>query len=383
MKKKLIPVVVLILAVVGYLIWMRMDAAQHERMITGSGTIETTEIPVGSRVGGRITMVQADEGQAVKSGQALVVLDPYQLPAQRQQLEAQLAQAQARLNLLINGPRPQEVQAARAQYEAAQAQANLAQAGARQEDIAQAQANVRQAEADLQNTTRNFERFEALYNRKVVSQQELDNARTADQVAQERVNVARQQLRELQAGNRPQEVAAAQEQARAQLAQYRLIQSGTRQEEIAAQQAVVSSIQAQLAQLGESITELKVYSPCDCQVSSLDLKPGQLIAPNQTLATLTDLDALWVRVYIPEERFGQVQTGDVAEVRVDAFPRRVFKGKVVQLATRAEFTPRNVQTQETRRMQVFGVKVALDNKSRLLRPGMPADITFPHPKQAH
>jgi HlyD family secretion protein len=88
------------------------------------------------------------------------------------------------------------------------------------------------------------------------------------------------------------------------------------------------------------------------------------------------LNDIWIRVYVPEERFGQMQVGDTVQVTVDAFPDRIFAGKVIQLASRAEFTPRNIQTEEGRRAQVFGVKIALDNREHWLRPGMPADVTF-------
>jgi HlyD family secretion protein len=94
------------------------------------------------------------------------------------------------------------------------------------------------------------------------------------------------------------------------------------------------------------------------------------------VASLYDLNDIWIRVYVPEERFGQMGVGDKVSVKVDAFPDKIFEGTVVQLASRAEFTPRNVQTVEGRHAQVFGVKIAIDNHEQLLRLGMPADVTF-------
>lgn len=376
MNKRLLVPLLLILGIIAYFVWDYQKQRAEEVILDASGTIETTEVQVGSRIGGRIQAVIFEEGDMVKQGDILVQLDPYQLPAQRQELLAQLAQAQAILEELRRGPRPQEIAAAEAQYRQAQAQANLIASGTRTEEIEQAAANRRQAEADLENARRNYQRFQTLADRRVISQQELDTARTQFEVAQERVNAARQRETELRRGNRPQEIAAAQQEAQAQRQRLQLLRAGTRPEEIAAQEAIVQSIQAQLQQLEETENELAVRSPCSCQISSMDIKAGQLISPNQTLATLTNLNDLWVRVYIPEERFGQVKPGDPAEVTVDAFPRRTFKGRVVQIASRAEFTPRNVQTEETRKIQVFGVKVALDNQGLMLRPGMPADVHF-------
>jgi HlyD family secretion protein len=368
---------IILLIAVGTLLWYyRQTEAKNGGRLYASGTIETTEVSVGSRLGGRIRKVLFKEGDFVRPGDTLVQLDPYQLPEQRQELESQLLRARAVLAEMEQGARPEEIAAAAAQYRQAQAQADMIAEGARQEEIERAKANRRQTEQELENARLKFERFQSLYERQVISSQEFDEVRTRHEVSQERFRAAQQQEQELLSGRRPQEIIAAREQARAQREHLRLLQSGTRSEQIAAQRAVVKSIEAQIKQLDITGEELAVRSPCSCQISSMNIKPGQLIMPSQTMATLTDLDDLWVRVYIPEERFGLVRPGDTASVKVDPYPKRKFQGTVIQLASRAEFTPRNVQTEQTRRMQVFGVKVAINNTEGLLRPGMPADVTF-------
>lgn len=377
MKKRLI-IIVLALVLAGSLwgLWSHFKQQEAQNVIQASGTIQTTEIEVGSRIGGRITEVLAREGDNVRPGQVLVTLDPYQLPAQRAALQAQLAQAEVELTELKNGPLPQEIARARAQYQAAQSQASLQRAGARPEKISQAQASLRQAEATFHNDETNYHRYENLYQKEVISRQEFDNAKTTYENSLEAVNSAREHLLELERGNRPQEIAAARQQAQAQLAQLHLLEAGTRPEEIAQQKARIQNLRAQLEELNETVGETKIKASCPCQINSLDWRPGQLIAQNQTVASLYNLEDLWVRVYVPEERFGQMRVGDPVDVLVDAFPNHPFRGTVVQLASRAEFTPRNVQTEEGRRAQVFGVKIRLDNREQLLRPGMPADVTF-------
>jgi len=374
MKKRLLILFSIILVAVGAgLIWHMLSKTSG---LMASGTIETTEIQVGSRIGGRINGLYAKEGDDVQPGQVLVSLDPYQIPDQRAALEAQLAQAQEQLTQLINGPRPQEITQARAQYRASQAQASLQEAGARSEDIAQAEANLKQAEASLQNDKDNDQRFQQLYQRHVVSRQEFENVETTYKTSLEQTNAARQKLVELQNGNRPQEIETAVQQAHAQLAQLQLLEAGTRPEEIIQQKDQIKNLKAQIGQLDTTETETRIKAPCTCQINAMDWRPGQLLAVNQTVASLFNLGDLWIRVYIPEERFGLMRVGDIVQVKVDAYPNRSFRGTVVQLASRAEFTPRNIQTEEGRRAQVFGVKVALDNHERLLRPGMPADVTF-------
>lgn len=375
-KSRFILIALVVLALAGYLLWGFLKQLEAQNRMEGSGTIQTTEIQVGSLIGGRVIRTNAREGDFVKPGDVLVTLDPYQLPAQRQQLMAELAQAEAVLIELQRGPRPQEIEAAEAQYREALARANLVAEGPRQEEIAKAEAATRQAQADLEKAQATYLRFQTLYERHVISDQEFDEVRTNFRIAQEQLAAAQEQELELKRGPRPQEITAAQQQARALKEQYDLLKAGTRPEEIAAQEARIQTIKAQLAQLEATSDELSIQSTCHCQVSSLDLRPGQLVNPNQTVATLINLNDLWVRVYIPEERFGLVQPGDPATVRVDPYPKRTFAGTVIQVASRAEFTPRNVQTEETRKIQVFGVKVQIDNTERLLRPGMPADVTF-------
>jgi HlyD family secretion protein len=344
----------------------------HE--IKGSGTIESTEIEIGSRLGGRVADVFVEEGQSLDPGDVLLQFEAYQLPGQRAQLTAQLAQAQANLAALKDGPRPQEVAAAKAQYLSAKARASIVQSGARAEDIAQATAARKQAEAESQLTHKQFERFEQLLSKRVISQSEFDSAQANWAGAQEKLRIAKEREQALITGNRPQEIQSAQEQANAQFQQWQLLQQGSRPESIAAQAAMVQSIQAQLAQLDTAGTELAVKSPCACELSVFGAKPGQLILPNQSLATLTALDDIWIRIYVPETRLGEVMIGQKAKVDVDAFPGKHFEAKVVAIGSKTEFTPKNVQTEESRKAQVVAVKVAIQNPKHQLRPGMLADV---------
>ena len=79
---------------------------------------------------------------------------------------------------------------------------------------------------------------------------------------------------------------------------------------------------------------------------------------------------------MPEDRYGRISVGDKATLQVDAFPDRSFTAEVTQIADRAEFTPRNVQTASGRKATVYGVTLAVEGKSGRLKPGMPADLRF-------
>ena len=123
---------------------------------------------------------------------------------------------------------------------------------------------------------------------------------------------------------------------------------------------------------------MQIAAPGDCVLEVLSVKVGDVLAPNQPIATLLLTNHIWVRVFVPEPWLGQIKLDDSAKVRVDSFPGKDFTGVVEQINRAAEFTPRNVQTVDERIKQVFGVKVRLDNASNDLRAGMSADVTFPN-----
>ncbi len=150
---------------------------------------------------------------------------------------------------------------------------------------------------------------------------------------------------------------------------------GSRAEEIATARAAVEREQAQLAWLERQMDELTVRAPVAGRVEAFDLRPGDLVAANQTVATLLEPDQIWIRVYVPETRLAAVHTGDRVTLRVDTFPGRAFPGRVVEIRHRAEYLPRNVQTLDQRADQVFAVRVEPD-PSPDLRPGMAAAVTI-------
>jgi HlyD family secretion protein len=224
------------------------------------------------------------------------------------------------------------------------AQLAEAEAGPRKEEIAAAKAEweAQTAQQVLANAER--QRAAELIAEKTISTTEFDRAATAAQSAQQNVAAAK--------------------------ARYDLLLAGTRPERIAL-------IRAQLAELDTHLAEMKIAAPTNCVLEVLSVKVGDVLAPNQPVATLLLTNHIWVRVFVPEPWLGHITLGDAVKVRVDAFPTKDFAGVVEQVAREAEFTPRNVQTVGERVKQVFGVKVKLDNAEGQLRAGMAADVVFP------
>ena len=176
-----------------------------------------------------------------------------------------------------------------------------------------------------------------------------------------------QKLDELQRGYRPEEIAAAEAHYRETVATLEKLEHGNRREDIQAAKAAYEYDQARFR-------ERQVVAPSKATVEVLDVRPGDLIAPNTPVATLLERDQIYIRIYIPETEIGRVRLGQKAEIRVDSFPKSVFEGIVEQINQQAEFLPRNVQTREERVHQVIGVKIRINDPEGHILAGMAADV---------
>jgi membrane fusion protein YbhG len=123
-------------------------------------------------------------------------------------------------------------------------------------------------------------------------------------------------------------------------------------------------------------TSENITSPIDGVVLERLVEPDEFAAPGSTVMVVASLDALTLKIYVPEDRYGQVSLGQSVPVTVDSFPGVTFRGKVSFISDQAEFTPRNVQTKDSRETTVYAVKLALAPSGGKLKPGMPADATL-------
>lgn len=327
--------------------------------IPASGTLEARNISVGSKVGGRVMKVLVHEGDRVEANQLLVTLDDAELGAQMLQARGRLEQARALLKKLERGSRPEEIAQARA------AASTDAQApGYRLQEAAQLEFDLKRAQADEINAQQTFDRTARLADEGVLSRQNRDDA-------QARLDSARAAVRSLE-----RSVEAAHGRLREAEATKDMVERGPRREDIEAARADVLRAQGELAQAEARWAEREVRSPSAAVVEVLDLRPGDLLTPNATVAKLLEANQLYVMVYVPQNDVGRIQTGQRAEVKVDAFPKRVFTATVEQIRQKAEFLPRNVQTSDERQHQVFGVKLRVENPTNELRAGVQADVVF-------
>src|SRR5262249_47724975 len=155
-----------------------------------------------------------------------------------------------------------------------------------------------------------------------------------------------------------------------------LVEAGPRPGQVDTAQAQLAQAEAPLVQARARLADTRIEAPMDGIVLRKNLEVGATTAAGSAIVTLVDPSDLWLRAYIAETDVGRVKIGQTARVTVDAFPGQSFQGRVTGVATAAEFTPRNVQTQKERVNLVFRVRVAIANPDGRLKPGMPADAVI-------
>ncbi len=223
-----------------------------------------------------------------------------------------------------------------------------------------------------------YEAAETRYNNLVgaSNQFEIALARADLKLLESKLADARRRYEKLQQGPDPD--ALEQAQARLALAEANLERARAEptREQLTLAQAQVDTAQSQLEVLEAQLKKLAITAPVDGTVLVRMVEPGEVVNPGAPLLTLARLDDLRITVYLPEDRYGAVQLGQSAQVTVDSFPGVVFRGVVVRIADQAEFTPRNVQTDEGRRTMVFAIELSVDDPQGRLHPGMPADVVF-------
>ncbi|MEO8071081.1 MAG: HlyD family efflux transporter periplasmic adaptor subunit [Acidobacteriota bacterium] len=299
-----------------------------------SGYVEATDVRVSSKVPGRVDQVKVAEGARVTAGDVLVVLSPVDLDLAVRHAEADRAQASAQLALVRAGARPEDVQQAQSQVDAAAA-------------------DVRGAEAELGAAKSDQVRFEQLLQNRAGSQKQRDDAVTRREAAEARLKGATDRVHV----------------ADAALAR---IRAGARREEVDAARARVASADAQIATLNQRRTDATITSPASGIVSTRLAEPGEMVAVGQPLLTLVDLDHAWVNAYVEEPRVPSLRIDQAVTVVTDAGNR--LPGRIAFISPKAEFTPRNVQTTAERAKLVYRVKVTVDNREGVLKPGMPAEV---------
>ena len=321
--RRLLIVLVVLVVVAGALAWWRLGGVVRQRnaAIRGSGMIEVTEVDVAFEVPGKIVERPVDEGYLIDKGEPIARLDDREYRLHVERATAAKAAAEARYQMLLKGPRAQEIDEALASLEA--------------------------AESALSVQNADHRRVSELHRTGVASKAELDHSSTALAAAQ-----------------------AARDQARLRVD---LLKEGSRSEEIEEGRAVLHEAEKSLELAELNLSRCQLFSPVAGRILTKSREVGEIVQPGAPVVTIGDLTRPWLNIYIGERDLGRVALGESAEVTVDSFPDQPFIGRVSFVSDKSEFTPKNIQTPDERVKLVYRVKIELENRDQQLKPGMPAD----------
>lgn len=321
-KKRLIIVGIVILLIIAVLLINHFRTKEGNSALKLSGNVEVTETNVGFKLPGRIMELAADEGQQVKAGQVIARLDNAELASVVTQSKASLQEALTRLAELRAGSRAQEIERARS--------------------------SVNAQAADLDKAKKDYERADILYKNGAISTSQFEAAQNVYNTKAAQLKSAQETLS--------------------------LIKEGPRKEDIQAATHRVQQARAMMNTSEERLKDTVLVAPISGVVLRKNVELGEIISAGTPVFTIGDLENPWVKVYVKEDRLGQVKLGQKADIKVDSFKDKTYEGAITFISSEAEFTPKNVQTEEERVKLVFGVKIKVKNENGELKPGMPADV---------
>ena len=334
MKRRVIVVMVAVLALGGYATWQfgllerlgLIDAQSNA--LTLYGNVDIRQVELGFRVAGRIAELRFQEGDTVKKGDLLAVLDDRPYLDALDVASADLAAREADLKKFAGGSRPQEIAAARA--------------------------NVAEREATLKNAENLVERRQALVKTGAVSREAYDDAVRARDEARARLQSMRETLK--------------------------LVTAGFREEDIAVATAQLAAAQARVDSAKTSLGDTQLYAPESGVILSRVREPGAIVAAGATAYTVSLTDPVWIRTYVAEPRLGHVAPGMKVEVFTDTAPDKPYSGQVGFISPVAEFTPKTVETADLRADLVYRVRIVVTNPDNGLRQGMPVTVRLIEPE---
>ena len=357
--RKRILIVVLVLAAGGAAVWaFRGMGKKPDNRLLISGNIELTEISIAFKTAGRLIERTVDEGDAVKKGQVIARLDRDQLMAQRERETAGLASSESQLAQARTAVEFERTALA-ADIETRQADLTSMEArfaelrnGARPQEKLDAKAAVDAAASEVERARRDWERAQTLYKNDDISTAQYDQFRN-------RVENAQAVLKQMQ------------EREALVLAGPRVEQVNAQQGQVARARGAVKTAEANALELKRREQEMGTRrAEIERSKASLALIETQLA---DTVVTVGDIDHPWLRGYVNETDLGKVKIGSTARVTTDSFPGKVYQGRVTFIASEAEFTPKQIQTQQERVKLVYRVKIEVENPGRELKSNMPVD----------
>lgn len=368
--------VLLILIAGGFLVWWFLirQPPVPRNIIVLSGRIEADDSTVATKVSGRIREIRVREGDTVKAGDVIALLDEEQAMAREEQARSAAREADTRVTRSqeqIGVLREQLKQADITVEQARQdAEGRVRQAEAQ---VATAEANLSQARAGYEQARYDLDKFTRLARTGDVSDRQREQAKTTAEsqsavveAARKQVNAARGALTAARANLKNAPIRSSQAAA----IQKQINQA---QADVAAAQADSERAGAQLKETQANRSDLTVVAPFDGVVATRVAEPGEVVSPGAAIVTMFDTNKIYLRGFVPEGDIGRVKLNQAAHVYLDSSPRNAIDAYVSRIDPEASFTPENTYFQDERVKQVVGVKLMIKSPNGAAKPGMPAD----------
>lgn len=375
-KKKIARVILAITLLGGTAAWWIFfrQPSDAKEIIAVSGRIESDDAIVAAKTSGRIREITVREGDHVKAGQVVAVLDDDQINARVQQELSNVERSEARLRFSR-----QQIAVLQAQLEQSRLGVNQARVDAEgrvsqaQAVVASAEASLAKAEADYRQARADEERFTTLADQGDVPARDGEHARTTAQAhkavveaARKQVDAAKGALLAAKANLDNPAIRAAQ----AASVEQQIMQA---QADIQSAEAEVARSRAQLQEAEANRSDLQIVAPFEGTVATRSAEPGEIVSPGTAILTILNPGQVYLRAFIPEGEIGRVRTGQLARVFLDSNPQQPLEATVARIDPQASFTPENTYFRDDRIRQVVGVKLQLNNPQGFAKPGMPAD----------
>jgi HlyD family secretion protein len=385
MKKRII-LILIVLAAAGaaaVYVFRGMGSNQTGRIVV-SGNIELTEVNIAFKTAGRLIERTVDEGDAVKKGNVIARLDRDQLMAQREREVAGLESARTQLTqsetslAWEKATLAADIEQRRADLGSNEARLAELNNGARPQEKLDARAAVEAAQSELDRAKKDWDRSQTLFKNDDISAAQFDQYRNRWESAQAVVKSATEREALVLAGPRAEVIKAQQgqvERARAavKIAEANSLEMKRREQDLGTRRAEIARSTASIAMIDSQLADTIVSSPVDGVVLVKAADVGEVLAPGTTVVTVGDIDHPWLRGYVNETDLGKIKLGAKAKVTTDSYPGKVYQGRVTFISSEAEFTPKQIQTEQERVKLVYRIKIEMDNPRRELKSNMPAD----------
>jgi len=373
--------------------------------LKASGVVEIMEVSISAEIGGRVSKVFVEEGTVVTLGDPLFSIDDEELQLQRTQVivSGESAVVGAELTLLQTRQALKElnenwpIQAAQYQVALAQARDALKDANyyltVRQEGNRASSNTIKGAEANLVLANEEVDRAQSKYDHasgeasRALALSNLIAAKQHRDSIQRNLNWYLGVPTEIEQAMLEADVALAEAQVAEAAQEFEKWNDGPDPDALALAKASVANAEGllelakvqsenQLRAIDLILEDAVVRAPLDAVVLTHSVEQGEVIVPGVAVMTLGNVDRMTITVYLAENQYGQVSVGDIARVTADSFPGEAFEAEVVRIADEAEYTPRNVQTEEERQTTVYAMELRVLDPEGKLKPGMPADVVF-------